>query len=108
MPRYMSLVKYTADAYQGVRADGFATRRGALDQLAQSMGGTIESMDFMTAGEWDFAAVVDLPPEAAIALSSFSMGTGVVERIVTYELFTGEQMDAAIAAHTPDYTPPGD
>ncbi len=108
MPRYVSLVKYSSEALQGVRADGYASRPGAMRQLGESLGVTIESVDFMLPGsEWDFMTVVSAPSaDAVIAMGSFAEASGVIQRAVTYELFSGEQLDSAIAAASPEYSPP--
>lgn len=107
MARYLSLVRYSSEARQGVRAHGYASRLPALQAFARSLGGSIESMDFMMSGEWDFAVVIEMPTtDAMLAMSSFASTAGTVDRVVTYELFSGEQVDAAVAGHAVDYTPP--
>ena len=108
MPRYMSLVKYTQDAYEGVRADGYAARPAALQAFAGSLGGSIESMEFMAQGDWDFVTIMEMPTtDAMLAMASFATASGTVERNMTYELFSGEQMDAAVSAHSVSDTAPG-
>ena len=108
MPRYMSLVKYTAEALEGVRKDGYATRPPAVTAAAASLGCTVESVDFTFPGEWDFMIVMSAPSaKEALAMSSFSMGSGVVERTEMHELFSPEEMDQAISGTDPDYTAPG-
>lgn len=108
MVRYLSLTKYTTDALQRVRADGYATRPDAIKAFAQSVGVTVESVEFTLGGDWDFVAVMTAPStDEIIAMSSFALASGVVERSQTFHLFSGEEVDAAIATATPEYTPPG-
>lgn len=108
MPRYVTLVKYTTEALQGVRADGYATRFDAIKELGESVGVTIESMEFTFSGEWDFMAVMSAPSvDEVLAMASFAEASGTIERSTMMELFSGEQMDAAIAKATPAYSPPG-
>ncbi len=93
---------------KGVRADGYATRPAAMMALAESLGVTIESVNFTMPGEWDFVTVMGADTvDGVLAMGSFAGATGVVERSLTYELFSGEQMDAAIATAMPKYVPPG-
>ena len=108
MPKYAALVKYTPQALEGVRADGYASRPVALHEFAASMGGKIEFMEFIANGEYDFLGIFDMPSsDSYLAMTSFAGAAGAVERSVIYELHSGEEIDAAVKAHTPDYTPPG-
>ncbi len=108
MPRYVTFVKYTTEALQGIRAGGYAARFEQLQAFGESLGVTMESMDFMIPGEWDFMSTISAPSvNEVLAVHSFSMASGTVERSVTSELFSGEQMDAAISKATPKYSPPG-
>ena len=109
MPRYVSLVKYTTEAIGRVREDGYATRPPATKAFAESVGVTQESMHFMMpGGDWDFMMVLSAPSvEAVLAMGSFARASGTIERSALFELFSGEQLDAAIARSNPQYSPPG-
>jgi uncharacterized protein with GYD domain len=80
-----------------------------MRQLAESLGITIESVDFMMpGGEWDFVVIMSSPTaDGVMAMGSFADAAGVIERSVNFELFSAEQVDAAIASATPVYRPPG-
>ena len=60
MPKYLLKVRYTGDGIQGVLRDGGSARRAAAQDLAKSVGGSIESFYFAF-GEEDAYVICDLP-----------------------------------------------
>jgi uncharacterized protein with GYD domain len=109
VPKYLSMVKYTTEALNGVRRDGYAKRPEAMREFGASVGVRFESILYMMpGGEWDFIAIMDADSvDNLLAMGSFSSASGVVARACNYELFSPEQIDAAIAGSTPHYSPPG-
>lgn len=105
MAKYLFHGSYTQAGIQGVLKDGGTGRRKAVDALAASIGGSVESM-YWAFGEDDFYVIADLPSHAAAAaLTAATAGAGAVS-ISTVVLLTAEEMDEAITLH-PAYRAPG-
>ncbi len=105
MAKYLFHGSYTQTGIQGVLKDGGTGRRKAVDALAASLGGRVESM-YWAFGSDDFYVIADLPDHAtAAALAATTGGTGAVS-ISTVVLLTAEDLDAAVKLH-PDYRAPG-
>src|SRR5688572_33091861 len=105
MPKFMFEASYTQEGAKGVQSAGGSSRRDAVEQVAKSVGGKLESFYFAF-GESDAYVIVDLPDNetaAAVALGVNSAG-GVEARTVV--LLTPEEVDAA-AKRSVDYRPPG-
>jgi uncharacterized protein with GYD domain len=105
MPKYLIEASYTLDGVKGVQSGGGSARRDAIGALAQSVGGSLESLYF-SFGESDVYVIVDLPDNqaaAAVALAVNSSGAVAAKTVV---LLTPEEVDAA-AQQSVDYRPPG-
>jgi uncharacterized protein with GYD domain len=105
MPRFLFEASYTLEGVRGVQSVGGTARRDAVAEVAESVGGRLESFDFAF-GDRDAYVVVDLPDNesaAAVALTVNASG-GVTVRTVV--LLTPEEVDAA-AKRSVDYRPPG-
>ena len=108
MPRYLQLAKYTPEALAAVLEAGYSSRQQLADQITGSLGGRVESYNWMKpGGEWDAAVIWDMPAEAFFAMSGRIAAGGALARSVIYEIQTSQEADAAAAAEV-DYTPPGD
>lgn len=105
MPKYLVTGSYTLNGIKGVLAEGGSARRDAVDKLAASLGGSIESFHFAFGGD-DFHVIVDLPSnEAAAAVAMTVAASGAVNPTTTV-LLTPEELDAA-AKLSPTYRAPG-
>jgi uncharacterized protein with GYD domain len=105
MPKFLITATYTQQGLEGVRSKGGVSRRDAIGQAAESVGGTLETLYFAF-GEHDVYALLDLPDnEAATALILAVNGTGAV-KANTVVLLTPEEVDAAIARSV-SYRAPG-
>jgi len=105
MAKYLFEANYTLDGIKGVQSAGGSARRDAVAQVAESVGGRIESFHFAL-GEHDAYVVVDLPDiesATAVALTVNASGGATVR---TVALLTPEEVDAA-AQRSVDYRPPG-
>jgi uncharacterized protein with GYD domain len=108
MPKYMAIAKYTSEAVGGVRKAGYQSRQQALESMAESLGGKLEAIYFLSSGSWDLLTIMDLPDSAAaFALLSFANSTGVTAQGDVIELLTPAQADAAIARQV-KWTAPGE
>ena len=104
MPKFLIEAMYTADGAKGVQGGGGSSRRDAVAQLAESVGGRLESFHFAF-GERDAYVIVDLPDNetaAAVALTVNASGAVAAKTVV---LLTPEEVDAA-AERSVDYRPP--
>jgi uncharacterized protein with GYD domain len=105
MPKFLIEASYTLDGVQGVRSSGGSSRRDAVAQVAESVGGSLESFYFAF-GDHDAYVTVDLPDNesaAAVALTVNAAGGATVRTVV---LLTPEEVDAA-AQRSVEYRPPG-
>lgn len=94
MPKYLYVTSYNADGVRGLLKDGGTARRKAAEEVAKSVGGTVESFYFGF-GEKDSYVICDLPDNeaaAAVALTVSGSGTITARTVV---LLTPEEMDAA-------------
>jgi uncharacterized protein with GYD domain len=105
MPKYLIEATYTLDGVKGVQSAGGSSRRDAVAQVAESVGGRLESFYFAF-GDRDVYTVVDLPDNesaAAVALTVNAAGGAMVRTVV---LMAPEEVDSA-AKRSVDYRAPG-
>ncbi len=105
MAKYLFHGSYTQAGIQGVLKDGGTGRRKAVDALAKSLGGNVESM-YWAFGKDDFYVIADLPSQAAAASLAATTGAAGSVSISTVVLLTAADMDAAVKLH-PEYRKPG-
>lgn len=105
MPKYLFAVSYSPEGVRGLQKDGGTARRKAAEEVAKSVGGSVEAFYF-SFGETDAYVVCDLPDnEAAAALALTVTASGAVAA-KTVVLLTAEEVDAA-AKRSVTYRPPG-
>jgi uncharacterized protein with GYD domain len=105
MPKFLVLAAYTQQGLEGLRSGGAASRRDAVAQACESVGGSLESLYFGF-GKHDVYAICDLPDnEAATALTLTVNGSGAVHTS-TVVLLTPEEVDTAIQRSV-SYRAPG-
>ena len=105
MAKFLFEASYTQDGVKGVQSAGGNSRRDAVAQVAESVGGKLESF-FFAFGDRDAYVVCDLPDNesaAAVALTVNAAGGATVRTVV---LLTPDEVDAA-AKRSVDYRPPG-
>jgi uncharacterized protein with GYD domain len=105
MPKFLFEASYTLDGVKGVQGAGGSSRREAVAQVAESVGGRLESFYFAF-GERDAFVIAELPDNesaAAVALTVNGAGGATVRTVV---LLTPDEVDAA-AKRSVDYQPPG-
>lgn len=105
MPKFLFEAAYTLEGVKGVQGAGGSSRRDAVAQVAESVGGNLESFYFAF-GDRDAYVIIDLPDNesaAAVALTVNAAGGATVRTVV---LLTPEEVDAA-AKRSVDYRPPG-
>jgi uncharacterized protein with GYD domain len=105
MPKYMIEASYSPEGVEGVKNQGGSSRRDAVAEMAESLGGKLESFHFAF-GDPDAYVIVDLPDnEAAAAVALAVNATGAV-KAKTAVLLTPDEVDAA-AKRSVGYRPPG-
>ena len=105
MPKFLIEASYTQDGVKGIQSAGGTSRSDAVAQVAESVGGKLESFYFAF-GDRDAVVVCDLPDNesaAAVALTVNAAGGATVRTLV---LLTPDEVDAA-AKRSVDYRPPG-
>jgi len=105
MPKYLVTGSYTLSGIKGVLAEGGSARRDAVDKLAASLGGSLESFHFAFGGD-DFHVIVDLPSNEAAAAVAMTVAASGAANPTTTVLLTPEELDAA-AKMSPSYRAPG-
>jgi uncharacterized protein with GYD domain len=105
MGKYLIIGRYDTEGAKGLIAGGGSARREAVTALAESVGGSIESLYFAF-GEDDVFVICDMPSDEAAAAIGLTVGASGSVSLRTVALLTPEQIDAA-AALSPAYTPPG-
>lgn len=106
MPRYMLKGSYSKEGIAGVMKDGGSARVEAARAVAESVGGSLASLDFAFGGN-DFYAIAELPDHsAAVALAATIGASGAMSHLETVVLISAEEADAA-ASLTVRYRPPG-
>jgi uncharacterized protein with GYD domain len=103
--RYLWKASYTAEGARGLLKDGGSARRAAIQQMAESMGGSVESFYFAF-GEDDVYVIADAPDNATAAAISLAVGASGAVSIETVVLLTAEEVDEA-AKKTVAYRAPG-
>jgi uncharacterized protein with GYD domain len=105
MPKYLIEASYTLEGIKGVRSGGGSARRDAVTQLAESVGGRLESFYFAF-GDRDLHTIIDLPDNESAAAVALTVNASGAVKVKTTALLTPEDIDAA-AKRSVDYRPPG-
>jgi uncharacterized protein with GYD domain len=105
MPKFLFEAMYTAEGAKGVQSGGGSSRRDAVAEMAESLGGKLESFHFAF-GERDAYVIVDLPDNESAAAAALAVNAAGVTSVKTVVLLTPEEVDAA-AQRSAAYRPPG-
>jgi uncharacterized protein with GYD domain len=105
MPKYMIHASYTLEGVRGVQSKGGTSRREAVAQMAESVGGSLECFYFAF-GDADAVVIVDLPDDETAAAVALAVNASGGANTRTWVLLTPEQVDAA-AERSVGYRAPG-
>ena len=105
MGHYLFHGSYTQSGIQGVLKEGGSGRMKAIEALAASSGGRVESA-YWAFGTDDFFITAELPDNAAAASLAATVAAAGSVRITTTVLLTAAEVDDAASRH-PSYRPPG-
>ncbi len=105
MPKYMIQASYVGEGLKGLLKEGGTKRRETVEQVIESMGGTLESF-YYAFGDYDVVGVADMPDnQSSVAFSMMINASGVINAKTTV-LLTPEELDGA-TQKVVDYRPPG-
>jgi|SRR5579875_1900767 len=105
MPKYLITGSYTAEGAKGIVAKGGSDRRAAVDQLAESVGATVETFYFAFGGN-DIVIIIDAPDHASMVAVAMTVGASGMVDLQTTVLLTAEEVDAG-AKKSVSYRGPG-
>ena len=105
MGRYLFRAKYTQAGVTGLLNEGGTSRREALRETIEGVGGTLHDL-FYAFGDWDLFLITELPDDATAPAVSLNIGAaGALEVSVTV-IVTPEIVDDAVKKDVP-YRAPG-
>jgi uncharacterized protein with GYD domain len=105
MPKYMIEASYSPEGVEGVKNKGGSSRRDAVAQMTESLGGKLESFHFAF-GDPDAYVIVELPDNEAAAAVALAVNAAGRAKAKTTVLLTPDEVDAA-AKLSVGYRPPG-
>ena len=105
MPTYLLVATYRSEGMQGVLREGGSERRKMIADMAQNLGGELESF-YYAFGSHDVYSVVDIPDNVTAAAMGAHITAGGMVRCEITVLVTPEEMDKA-ARTKMYYRPPG-
>ena len=105
MPKYLVMASYTAEGVKGVQRAGGGSRREAVAEMVEGMGGQLESFYFGF-GEHDAYVIADLPDNASAAAVTLAVNAAGGATSRTVVLLTPDEVDKA-AGLSVAYRPPG-
>ena len=106
MGKYLFEANYTREGADGLAKVGGVSRRAALTDAIEGMGGAMEAF-YYAFGDRDAYMIVDLPDDASATAVALTIARAGVLTIKTTVLITPETVDEAVAKEVP-YRLPGD
>lgn len=106
MPKYMFQASYTHEGLRGLLKDGGTKRREAVEKLAETIGGKLESVYFAF-GDADVYVIMDIPDNVTATRAALTVGASGAVTVKTVVLLTAEEVDQA-TQQSASYTPPGE
>jgi uncharacterized protein with GYD domain len=107
--KYLFTGTLTGEGLEGVLKEGGTNRGKAVQKLAESLGGTMESY-YYAFGDPDLYVVMDLPDHlsaAAASLIANAAGTTNIKTTVLITLDEVDQITDLVKEKTAAYRPPG-
>lgn len=106
MAKFLVKAKYTSPAgIKGLMEDGGSERVTAVEALAASLGGKMESFYFAL-GDVDAYVILDMPDTASTVAASLTVLASGLATTEVVALVTPAEMDAAVKM-SPAYDAPG-
>ena len=105
MGKYLIQANYTQSGLAGLLKEGGTSRRAALTQTIEGVGGSLESL-YYAFGRSDVYIIADLPDDATATALSLAVGAAGALTVDITVLITPETVDEAIKKNVP-YRAPG-
>ncbi len=105
MPKFLSMGSYTSEGLKGVLSEGGSSRREAVQELIESIGGKLEAFYFAFGGN-DFVIIYEAPDNVSSAAGALMVNASGAVRASTVVLLTPEEIDEA-TKKSGQYRPPG-
>ncbi len=105
MGKYLIAANYTQSGLAGLLKEGGTSRRAALTQTVEGVGGSLESL-YYAFGARDVYIIADLPDDATATALSLAVGAAGALTVDITVLITPETVDEAIKKNVP-YRAPG-
>ena len=105
MAKYLIQGNYVGDGIKGLLKEGGSARRAAIEELAGSLGGSVDAI-YYAFGDTDVFVIMDMPDHASMTAGALMAGASGAVTVRTTVLMTPEEIDAA-AKKTGKYRPPG-
>jgi uncharacterized protein with GYD domain len=105
MSHYLFRAHYSQSGIQGVLKEGAASRIKAVSELAESVGGRVETA-YWAFGDDDFLLIADMPSNAAAAAVATRVSASGAAGVSTTVLLTAAEVDEARGMGV-TYRPPG-
>ncbi len=105
MPKYLLQASYKTAGAKGLLIDGGMKRRAMVEELAEGLGGKLETFYFAF-GETDVFTIMDLPDDVSIAAATLAINASGAVTCKTTVLLSAEEIDQATKKIV-EYRPPG-
>ena len=106
MAKYLFRTKYTVAGLRGLLKEGGTSRREALKQTIEGVGGSLEGF-YYAFGDEDLLIIADLPDHAAATAASINIGAAGALEVAVTVLVSPETIDQAVKKSV-SYRAPGD
>jgi uncharacterized protein with GYD domain len=103
--KYLAKSSYSLEGIQSLLKDGGIEKREAVQQLAASLGGTVEAY-YYAFGETDAYVILDFPDNVSAATASLVVSAAGRARVKMTVLLTPEEVDE-VAKKSAVYAAPG-
>lgn len=105
MPKYLIEANYVGAGIGGLLKEGGSSRRAAIQQLVESLGGTLEAF-YYAFGDVDVYTIIELPDSAHAVAAALTVAAGGMVTLKTTVLLEPEEIDSA-SKLSPTYRPVG-
>ena len=105
MAKFLIKASYTDEGAKGLLKEGGSSRRNAVEQMIQGMGGSLEAF-YYAFGEPDAFVIADVPDTITAAAVSLTVSASGAVQVSTTPLITPEEIDEACKKSV-EYRSPG-
>src|SRR5262249_14364745 len=95
MPKYLFQATYAADGIKGLEKDKASSRKAALSEAVDALGGKLEAF-YLAFGEHDWVLLAELPDNASATAFSLTVSKSGLLRTTTTPLLSVEEADKAL------------